>query len=464
MGKILISEGCVIDPDRTPMVMWPADVLVDGSVIAEVAQHIYAPDAEVIDARNHIVMPGLIDTHRHVWEGQIRNIAVDATLNEYSTVTLSGLAPNYRPEDAYAGELVGLLECVNAGVTSVFDWSHVQNSPEHTDAVVQAMKESGMRVVFGHGYPNDDLTAWMWESVLPHPEDARRVRSQYFSSDDQLLTMAIAARGPEYSTMKVVEHDWRLARELDCWISLHIGGGELGPKYEGITRMHELGLLGADMNYVHCTTLTAADFDTIKDTGGTISIAPAVEAQMGHGYPPVDEGLRRGIPTGLAADVVTSTAGDLFSPMHGAFSMTRARQTARALEEGAQFGSNENPEQGGATTGLITTRDVLRMATIDGARAVGLGDKVGSLAAGKQADILMLNRRALNLAPLHDPVGAVVTAATPANVDSVMVAGTFLKRHGRLVGHDLDHVLDIAQKSADYLTEKAGMQDIWRHR
>ena len=162
-----------------------------------------------------IVMPGFIDTHRHIWEGILKNIAPDALLDEYFRDILGVLAPVYRPQDAYAGNLVSALGAIDCGVTTLLDWSHIQNTPEHTDAAISALQESGLRSVFAYGTPNLDMAAWWHDSRLTHPTDVKRVATQYFSSPDQLLTLALAPRGPEFTTFDVARHDWDLAREAD---------------------------------------------------------------------------------------------------------------------------------------------------------------------------------------------------------------------------------------------------------
>ncbi len=443
-NRTLLQNGYVITVDKQLGDFRRADVLIEGTKIAAVGPDLGVTDAEIIDSSNMIVMPGFIDTHRHLWEGILRNIAPDALLANYFPDILGVLAPVYRPQDAYAGNLIGALGAIDAGVTTLLDWSHIQNTPEHTDATIKALQESGLRTVFAYGNPNLSLADWWFDSSLKHPEDIRRLRTQYFSSDDQLITLALAPRGPEFTTMEVVKHDWALAREVGAPITVHVGVGENGFKHR-IELMHQEGLLGPDTTYIHCSTLSDHELQLIVDTGGTFSIATAVEMQMRHGMPPIDRILRLGARPSLSVDVETTVCGDMFTQMRAALQIQRALVNQRAL-------NNETIE--GET--LLTVRDVLEFATIDGARVVGLGHKTGSLTPGKEADIILLRADRLNMVPLNDAVGAVVVGADTGNIDSVFIAGRAMKRNGQLVNVDVERARKLAVEARDYVVAKAG--------
>jgi cytosine/adenosine deaminase-related metal-dependent hydrolase len=413
-------------------------VLIDGDTIAEIAPEIPAADAEVIDAANMLVLPGMVDAHRHTWQGAIKHVAPEADLNAYFMQVLAAFAPVYRPEDVYVGTLIGALEALDAGITTLFDWSHIQHTPEHTDAAVKAHQDAGLRSVFGYGFPNTGFQ-WFYESQLDHPHDARRVRDQYFSSDDQLVSMAMAVRGPELSTMAVTQHDWALSRDLGLRMSVHVGNGAFGVPYRAIEQLAAADLLGPGTQYVHNVSLTDAAIDLIAESGGTAVSTPAVEMQMGFGLPAAGRFLKRGLRPGLGVDVVTSTAGDLFTQMQTTF------QIERLL---ASLHPEERP--------LLTCRDVLDMATIDGARSIWLDHRIGTLAPGKAADIVLLRADGLHMSPLNDPIAAVVTSANAGDVDTVLVAGRVRKRDGALVGVDVDHLRTRAAESRDYLVQTSG--------
>lgn len=444
LQRTLLHNGCVITVDKQLGNFRRADVLIEGTKIAAVGPDLGVSDAEVIDASNMIVMPGLIDTHRHLWEGILRNISADGILANYFPDVLGVLAPAYRPEDAYAGNLIGALGAIDAGITTLLDWSHIQNTPEHSDACIRALQESGLRAVFAYGNPNTSLPEWWYNSSLNHPEDVRRLRTQYFSSEDQLVTLALAPRGPEFTTMEVVRHDWALARDVGARITVHVGVSAYGFS-GGVKRMHDEWMLGPDTTYVHCCTLNDEELKAIVDTGGTFSVSSAVEMTMQHGTPPIDRILRLGTRPSLSVDVETNAPGDLFTQMRAAFQCQRVLVNQRALYGGSIEGET-----------LVTVREVLEFATLEGARANGLDSKTGSLTPGKEADIILLRTDRLNVTPLNDPIGAVVVGADTSNVDSVFIAGRAMKRNGQLLHVDLPRVRQLAIESRDYVVAKAG--------
>lgn len=439
--RLVIQNGTVITGEKEPGSFPRADILVEGSLIRAVQPDIEASDSTVIDASGMIVMPGFVDAHRHTWQGTLKQLAANSDLSDYASRILSQFGPVYRPEDAYIGTLIGALEALDAGITTLFDWSHIQNTPEHTDAVIRALQESGLRAIFGYGVPHTG-PQWSYESQLNHPDDARRVRTQYFSSDQQLMTMAMALRGPEFSTMDVTRHDWKLARDLDLPISVHVGSGPFGVPYRAIEHLSQAHLLGPDTQYVHTTTLTNEVIQLLAESGGTAVVTPAVEMQMGFGLPATSRLIAHGIRPGLGVDIVTSTAGDLFTQMRAAFQVARLQ----ALQEG----SHALP--------VLTAEDMFALATIDGARAAWLDRRTGTLTPGKQADIILLTTNTLNLSPLNDPVASVVLGAYAGNVDTVLVAGKVLKQAGRLLHVDLGQVRTQATTSRDYLMATTGFR------
>jgi 5-methylthioadenosine/S-adenosylhomocysteine deaminase len=434
-GRTLIRGGTVLslDPDLGDLAV--GDVLIEDDRIVEVGRDIVAGDAEVIDATGMIVMPGFIDSHRHIWEGLLRNIGTDVPLegrSGYISYVLHKLAPAYRPEDAYIGDLVSALGAIDAGITTLLDWSHIQESPAHTDAVIKALQDSGMRAVFAYGFP------WWGKWEERQPSWFVRAATEYFSSKDQLLTLALAAPGPEFTDFEVTRDHWKLARESDARITTHVGVGSYGQEGK-LQEFGEAGLLGPDTTYIHCTTLNDAEIQMIVDTGGTVSLASPVEMMMGHGMPPIQKFLDRGLSPSLSVDVETNVPNDMFNQMRSVFALQRVE----AAPEG------KSP---------LSTRDVLSCATTEGARANGLEAKVGSLTPGKQADLILLRTDRMNVTPLNDPVTAVVSGMDTGNVDTVMVAGRLLKRHGELLHVDWEAVKRTAAESRDHVVATSGFK------
>ena len=418
---ILIKGGSVLSLDPSIGDFDRGDVLIDGSRIAAVGPNLTAPNAQVIDASHAIVMPGLVDTHRHMWEGSLRGILPDGLLSDYTRDITGAARAAFRPEDAHAGDLVSALGAINAGVTTVLDWSHIGNSPEHTDAAIAGLKESGLRSVyaFGGGTPGPKNQ---------FPQDIRRLRKQYFSSSDQLLTLAMAT-APDLAS-------WAVARDVGAPITMHVNGaGALLPFAQAMR---------SDCTYIHCDNLTDEEWKLIASTGGHVSISGPIEMEMGHGVPPFQQAIAHGIRPSLSVDVETEMPGDLFTQMRTCFTLQRMQVLARD-----RAGENTLPK-------LLTVKDVVAFATIEGARANALDTKIGTLTPGKQADVILLRHDRINTLPLNNAYGAVVVNMDTSNVDTVFIGGKMMKSGGQLVGVDVARVQRMAENSRDYLIGKLG--------
>ena len=443
--RLVIRNGFVVSMDPDVGNVPSSDVLVEEGKIVDIGRGLEVSDAEQVDATGMIVMPGFVDTHRHTWQTPVRGVLPCCTLDHYFAVMLGSVGGHYRPEDVHIGNYAGALEALNGGVTTLLDWSHINNTPDHSDAAIQGLKDAGIRAVYAHGVPTGG--EWWAFSELEHPEDIRRIRETYFSSDDGLVTLALAARAPGNSNFEVARHDWALARELGIRISVHVGMRLTSVHVHHVQNMQDLGLLGPDTTYIHCTDSTDEELDLIAETGGTASVAPYVEMLMGHGPPPTGRLLARGVRPSLSVDVVSSVPGEMFTQMRTALVQERI------------LAHTDTPDEAFAPT--LTHRDVLEFATIDGARSCALGDKVGSLTPGKQADIVLLKVDAINTAPMVDPVATVVIFADTSNVDSVFVAGRAVKRGGQLVDVDLASVFRRLEESRNHILSGGELLPEW---
>ncbi|MFE6171173.1 amidohydrolase family protein [Streptomyces sp. NPDC056464] len=438
-NRILLRGGHVLSMDPGIGDLSQGDVLIEDGKITAVEREIGA-DADVLDMSGRIVIPGFVDTHRHTWEASIRNVAPDATLDDYFVDILDTFAPLYTPEDVYAANLAGSLECLNAGITTLVDWSHINNTPGHPDAAIQGLKESGIRAQYAYGSANTSLADYWFESRIAIPgDDVRRIRDTHFSSDDGLLTMALATRGPGFCVDDVVTAEWALARELDIPITVHVAMGRLAGRFGMVKHLNDLGLLGPDTTYVHCCYLHEDEWRMVADSGGTVSIAPQVEVQMGHGWPPVMKAVEYGLRPSLSVDVVTTVPGDMFTQIRAAFGAERARVNADCWKANMPV-----PDT------MLTARQMLEIATCNGAHVAGLEQRTGSLTPGKRADVVAIDATALNIAPVHDPAAAVTLSADVSNVETVIVDGVIHKRDGRLVA-DSDRARRLVQESRERL-------------
>jgi 5-methylthioadenosine/S-adenosylhomocysteine deaminase len=441
---ILIKGGCVLTLDRAVGDFEQADVLVEGGKISAVRGSISAPNAEVIDASRMIVMPGFVDTHRHMWQGILRNVLPDGSLDDYRNVVQRTFGAKYTPDDVYAGDLFSALGAIDSGVTCILDWSHIHNTPEHSDAAVNALAESGVRAVFAYGNPQNEAGRYWEMKGHKFPEDIARLRKQYFSSEDQLLTLYMAAPS---ASPELILGVFKAARDVGARITIHVGVGEFG-RNALLEKLNAEKALKSDTTYIHCCTLNDTEWKLIRDTGGTISIAGYVETLMGHGNPPIQKAIDTGIRPSLSVDVETSVPNDFFQQMRTIFSLQKNEVWARRLA------GDKNPPK------FLTVREVLEFATIEGARANGLERKIGSLTPGKDADIILLRTDQLNVMPMNNAVGAVVTSMGPQNVDTVLIAGKVMKRNGQLVDVDFAHLVRLGDEARDRLYSNANVKNV----
>jgi 5-methylthioadenosine/S-adenosylhomocysteine deaminase len=416
-SRLLLKGGCVLSLDPKVGDFDTADVLIENGKIALVRPNI-SVDAQVIDATNTIVMPGFVDTHRHMWQGTVRNSLPNGLLNDYIRDILGSVRSAMRPEDVHIGDLVSALGAINAGVTTVLDWSHIGNTPAHTDAAIAGLRESGIRAVYAFGGGAGPASRY--------PDDIRRLRKQYFSSNDQLTTLALAGG--------LSAAEWAVAREVGASISVHASGSLAGLEKA----------VGPDVTYIHCNTFTEQAWKMVAASGGHVSISCPIEMEMGHGIPPIQPALDHGLRPSLSVDVETQMPGDLFTQMRAVFTLQRMQALAR------QRANDANPPA------LLTVRDVIGFATINGARANRLDNKIGTLTPGKDADVIVLRADAINVAPMNNAYSAVVQAMDTSNVDTVIIAGQVRKRQGQLVGVDMNRIRKQAQASRDYIVQRAG--------
>ncbi|MGX1098137.1 amidohydrolase family protein [Amorphus sp. MBR-141] len=450
MTRLLVRNGTILPLTDGTRAFPNRDVLIDHGRIVEIGEQLPSEGAEVVDATGMIVMPGLVDAHLHTWQTGIRGIAGDWSLMDYGQRMHAGLATRFSPEDIYIATLVGALNQINSGVTSLFDWSHNNPTPAHSDRAIDALLESGIRAVYGHGTPKPKLDAGgVPTSELLHPEDeVRRIRGERLSDDDGLVTMAMCIRGPDLSSYEASEHDIRLARRYGIIASAHLGGRILANRKtpDGIFRLAKAGLLGPDFNSVHSNKLSDEELKVMVDAGVTFTMTPEVEMQMGHGLPVTGRLLALGAAPSIGIDVETSISSEML------WAARFALQVQRGLDNSAINAGGEEVRQVS-----IESRQAFEWATVEGAKAMGLADRTGTLQAGKQADLILIRSDDLNLFPVAIPAETVLYQATSANVDTVIVAGRIRKRGGVLQHPGLDDLKGKLAESGRRLLHDAGL-------
>ena len=425
----LPARGNVVIRNAYVMTMDAAGDLADGDVhvrdgaIVAVGQKLAAPGASVIDGRGMIVMPGLIETHWHMWNTLLRGMSAAKPDNGYFR-TSAGLGRVFEPGDMYQGTRLAAAEALHSGITFVHDWCHNIRGPEFARQDLRALKESGLRARFSYGpAQGHDLKQTI------DLADLEKLKSEWAQhGNDGLITLGMAWRGHggNQPANAVPENVWRAeydaAQRLGLPISVHSSGSKSAVGQIG--GLDKAGMINAQI--IHAVYATPEEIAAMKAAGSTISLAPTSELRIGFGIPPTLSFLDAGIPVGLSVDTVTLVGNaDMFAIM----------KTIQGLENGRA----ENEYR-------ITARRVVELATIEGARSMGIDNKVGSLKPGKRADLIMIDTRAANLGVFGDPAVMLVTAVQPANVDTVMVDGRILKRNGKLTAMN---VAQIAREAAN---------------
>jgi len=435
--RLLIRGGFVLSMDADVGEREATDVLVEDGRIVQIAAGIEA-DAEVIDAHGAVVMPGFVDTHRHTWQTTLRAICADWTLMDYFRGIRQTISPRYTAEDVYAGNYVGALEALDAGVTTILDFSHCNNTPDHSDGAVRGLLDAGIRAVFGYGYFPAPSEEPGFADHLDRIADARRIRSEHLSADDALVTMGIALTEVGLLPFELTKAEVDSARELDALMVAHTGCTWGSSITGGLRELHLHGLLGEAQVHVHCNCLDDHEFDLLAASGAQVSCSPETEINMGMGHPVFRQLLARGMKPTLSCDVISLNSGDMFSQMRIGLGFQRCIDNDPVNQAGAM------PEKLD-----LSVRDMIAFGTINGAEAMGLGARTGSLAVGKQADVIVVGGGGMNMIPRPEMVGSVVFQANASNVTDVVVAGKVVKRDGALVGVDMADVRRIAETSRE---------------
>jgi cytosine/adenosine deaminase-related metal-dependent hydrolase len=370
-----------------------ADVLLEGECIARVAPDIECADAQTIDAAGMIVLPGFVDTHRHVWQTQLRTVAADWSLFDYFAQMRLMYSAFYEPDDVFLGNHVGALEALDAGITTIVDHCHILHTPEHSDEAVRGLDDAGIRAVFCYGLfdspshaenPNRSGLAPGWRR-----DDARRIRKSRLASSDARVTMGLAPYEIDATPYRTNVEEITFAREIGAQrISCHVAMGAYDSGQRFVERLGRDGLLGEDLLFVHGASLTDEELRMMADAGASVSATPETEMQMGMGFPVALRARDAGVRSSLGIDIVSNYSGDMFAQMR------LCLQASRALENQAFERRERSPRRI-----RLSTRDVLDLATRGGAEAAGLASRVGTLEPGKQADVVYWPRTTATSTP-----------------------------------------------------------------
>jgi 5-methylthioadenosine/S-adenosylhomocysteine deaminase len=412
-GEFVIRGAYVMTMDPALGDIPSGDVHVKDGFIVAVGKALNAPGASALDGKRLIALPGLVETHWHMWNTLLRGFWGDRHEESYFPM-LVAMSQHWKPGDTRLGTQLGAAEAIDSGITTVHNWSHMLPSPEFADAELQALAAAGIRARFSYG----------WSPRLPETEplplaDIERLHRDWAKfSNDGLLHLGLGWRGiwrfGKLSPEAVYRREFEFARSIGIPMALHVPGVRNAP--EVVALHNKEGFLGADLLIAHATWVTANEIRMLKDAGASASLSPVTDARTGYGFPPTSELVDGGVNCCLSIDsIAASGTCNLFENMKYLVNI-----------ENGRFNSEFK----------MLPRKALELATINGARALGLADRIGTLTPGKRADLIMVSTREVNMGVFSDPAHLVVEAATPANVDLVAIDGRILKRNGKLTHID----------------------------
>jgi 5-methylthioadenosine/S-adenosylhomocysteine deaminase len=432
-SDFVIQGAYVITMDPVFGDMPSADVHVRNGEIIAIGKDLPVANGQVISGRGMMLLPGFVDTHWHLWNSFMRGLIGDGPGRDYFAVK-RGLAPYYRPVDFYRAARLALAEALNCGITTVHNWDHNLRAPEDADANVIAQLDMGVRARFSYGCPDNFAP-----DRLMDLDDLERFRKQWTpQATDDRITVGVALRGPFRTGADIYRREWDAARKAGLPITMHCDRcmREEGCRRCDLASMKEKGLLGPDVQIVHAVHAAPADIEAMAETRTHLSLSPQTELRT-MGFPKVSEMLDAGVLVSLSIDTTaTPCNADMFSQMR----VTLSTEMARVEKAG------------------LTPRRMLQMATVDGARDLGLFEKTGSITPGKRADLILLRMNDLNMLPCADPVDVVVLSGLPQNVDTVIADGRILKRGGKLIAVDVEQIAAETHDSVTRMLEVAGWE------
>lgn len=418
------------------------DVLIEDDRIAAIGPSLEV-DAETVDVRGAIVAPGMVDTHRHTWQSLSRAVCADWTLGDYFYGIRLAHSPAYTADDVRLGNLLGAAEALDAGVTTILDFSHCNNTPQHSDAAVDGLREAGIRATFCYGF--FESSPYAPPHFATHADrlaDFERIADTRFpGGDDDLLRLGVALNELGLVPFSETRAEIDAARRRGALIATHMACVWGMPS--GFDELAAAGLLGPDQVHIHCNTLTDEQWQVLAASGAKVSISVETELNMGMGRPVFQRCAAHGVLPTLSCDVVSLNSGDLISQARQGLGFTRWAETEAMNLEG------HDP-----TRVTRTSLDALRWATVHGADALGQADRLGSLTVGKQADVIVVGGPGVGQHPLIDAAGTLIFQTRPTDVRDVLVAGRFVKRDGRLVDHDLAALSRAADEAGARIGER----------
>jgi 5-methylthioadenosine/S-adenosylhomocysteine deaminase len=426
-AKILIRGGFVLSMSDIDGNDGPLDVLIENGLIAAIGPSIPPGDAAVIEAQGCIVMPGLIDSHRHLWYTALRAEGMDHALGDLAKGLWPKVGGNITSDDMYSATRAGIVDALNMGITTVLDHCHAINTDAHADRAIDAHLELPGRALFAYGASiAQKMTELSGGTPSTDWSHAREIQERLKSS--RRISLALALQGPVASGRSGFEHDLSTARDMGVPITAHIAPAAGGPPNREIRCLCEWGLLGPDMHFSHCVGCSDSDLAELHECGVQVTVTPMAELFLGMGMPPLTRMHRAGLRPAVGADAIVASSGDLFEEARAGLMAARCFATSEVIEGGAAVSSGE--EMG------MTTMDAIASITSRASAAVFMSDSIGTLEIGKKADVIVVSDRGLDPATVEEAAALLIGSAAASDVNAVVVDGVVVKDRGQMVGID----------------------------
>jgi 5-methylthioadenosine/S-adenosylhomocysteine deaminase len=439
-GEFVLRGGCVLTMDPALGDLPSGDVHVRNGEIVAVGKGLKAPGAKVIDARHMIVLPGLIDTHWHMWTTYLRCMAGDAPEDGYFPIT-TAYGQAMKPEDMYRSTLLAAAEAIYSGITTVNDECHNVRTYDHALADLRALGEVGLRGRWSYG-PYRGMP-------VEQPRDMASVEKLHRQwrkySNDGLLSLGFIWGGvgnvaspvsPE--RLEVARREFDTARRQGIPTSIHLSAKEnTAPGW--IESLARGNFLGTDVLLIHALSASAAEMKMVADSGTSISVSPGSELRIGFGLTKACDFSDAGVNVCVSVDSVPLTGS---AHLLGILKLLRNAENAKAFHECK-----------------LSARRALEFGTINGARALGIDHLVGSLTPGKRADLIGVRTDAINMGVFTEPTHMLVEAAEPSNIDTVVLDGRILKRGGKFAALNPKEIITGAATSLEEVGRRAGQRN-----
>lgn len=452
---LLLTHATIVTVDRDRRVLYDGAMAVREGRIAAVGDtgeilREYPVAERTVDCSGRILFPGFVNTHNHLFQTLLKGLGDDMVLSDWLKTMTFPAARFLTPEDCYYGAMLGCIEGIHCGITTMVDYMYPHAVPGLSDGVLDALEQLKIRGIFGRGCMNDGLGFGVCPEIMQDiptvEKDLVRLFDTWHNRENGKIKIWTAPAALWSNSGDMLRMLWEVTESYGSGLTVHVSetpfdrmATEALHGCAGTDCLEKYGITGENVLMVHCVYLTESDIRKAAHYGLKVSYNPVSNMYLSSGVAPVPDMLKAGVTVSLGVDGAASNNGQ---------DMTELMKTAALLQKVHTLDPT-----------VITAEKVLEMATIDGARAVGMEEEIGSLEAGKKADFIIFNPYlSAKAVPVHNPVSTLVYSSSPANIEAVAVDGEFLMEQGVLTMlADERAVLAEGQRCADRLAERAGI-------